>query len=83
MKMKKETVQKIVELLKDKKDIIQSHKMQVLESGKFNNIDTRIAFDCYHILPLEFRNKIRETEDLKDDHIETGMKLALKEIGIV
>ena len=83
MKMKKETVQEIVKMLVDKKEIIQNHEEWLKENAKYNNLETRLAFDCWRLLPIQFRFETRRTQGLKDDHIETGMRRALKEIGIV
>ena len=80
--MKKETVQEIVEMLKDKKEIIQNHKQWLKENARYNSLDTRLAFDCWWTLPRDFRRETEESQDLNDAHIETGMKRALKEIGI-
>ena len=38
--------------------------------------------DCWWTLPQEFRWETTEEQDLKDAHVRTGMKQALKEIGI-
>lgn len=83
MKMKKETVQKIADLLKDKKEIIQNHKEWLVENAEYNSLETRLAFDCYHSLPTELRLEIRKNENLKDSHIETGMKKVLKDMNII
>ena len=82
MKMKKETVQEIVEMLKDKKEEIQDHKQWLKDNARYNSLTTRLTFDCWATLPLEFRNETRDSQDLNDAHIETGMKQALKQIGI-
>ena len=81
--MKKETVQEIVKMLVDKKEVIQNHKEWLKENAEYNSLETRLAFDCWRVLPLEFRIETSIEQDLKDDHIETGMRRALKEIGIV
>ena len=82
MKMKKESVKEIVGMLVDKKEAIQAHKEWLKENARYNSLTTRLAFDCWWTLPQEFRKEIRDSQDLKDTHIETGMKQALKEIGI-
>lgn len=82
MKMKKESVKEIVGMLVDKKEGIQDHKEWLKENARYNSLTTRLAFDCWATLPLEFRNETRDSQDLNDAHIETGMKQALKEIGI-
>lgn len=83
MKMKKETLEKIVELLSVNVGIIKEHKEMLIETKNYNVLETRLAFDCYRSLPREFRDKVRREEDLKDRHIETGMKRALKQLGII
>lgn len=82
MKMKKESVEAIVGMLVDKKEAIQGHKEWLKENARYNSLETRLAFDCWWTLPQEFRMETRDSQDLKDAHIETGMKRALKEIGI-
>ena len=82
MKMKKESVEAIVGMLVDKKEAIQAHKEWLKENARYNSLETRLSFDCWATLPLEFRNETRDSQDLNDAHIETGMKQALKEIGI-
>ena len=82
MKMKKETVKEIVEMLEDKKDMIQRHKEWLKENARYNSLETRLAMDCWWTLPQAFRVKTCEEQDLKDAHVRTGMKKVLKEIGI-
>ena len=82
MKMKKESVQEIVGMLVDKKEAIQAHKEWLKENARYNSLETRLAMDCWWTLPQEFRWKTTEEQDLKDAHVRTGMKQALKEIGI-
>ena len=82
MKMKKETVQQIVGMLEDKKDMIQRHKEWLKENARYNSLETRLAMDCWWTLPQEFRMKTTEEQDLKDAHVRTGMKQALKQIDI-
>lgn len=83
MKMKKETLEKIVELLEAKVDIIKEHKQILIDTKSYNVLETRLAFDCYRSLPIEFKNKVRKNEDLNDRHIETGMRKALKQLDII
>lgn len=83
MKMKKETFEQIVELLSGKVEIIQEHKQMLIDTKSYNVLETRLAFDCYRSLPREFTMSIRKNEDLKDSHIETGMRKALKQLNII
>ena len=83
MKMKKETLETIVELLSPKVEIIKEHKKMLVDTKNYNVLETRLAFDCYRSLPREFRDNVRKNEDLKDRHIETGMRKALKQLNII
>ena len=83
MKMKKETLEKIVELLSEKVEIIKEHKQMLIDTKSYNVLETRLAFDCYYSLPIEFKNKVRREEDLNDKHIETGMRKALKQLNVI
>ena len=83
MKMKKETLNKIIELLSVKVGIIQEHKKMLVDTKSYNVLETRLAFDCYRSLPTEFKDKVRREEDLNDKHIETGMRKALKQLNII
>ena len=83
MKMKKETLNKIVELLSEKVQVIKEHKQMLIDTKSYNVLETRLAFDCYRSLPTEFRMNVRKNEDLKDSHIETGMRKALKQLNII
>ena len=82
MKMKKESVETIVGMLVDKKEAIQAHKEWLKENASYNSLETRLSFDCWWTLPRDFRRETEESQDLNSAHIETGMKRALKEIGI-
>ena len=81
--MKKETLEKIVELLSVKVEIIKEHKKMLIDTKSYNVLETRLAFDCWYSLPREFKEKVRKEEDLNDKHIETGMKKALNNLGII
>lgn len=83
MKMKKETLNKIVELLSAKVEIIQEHKKMLVDTKSYNVLETRLAFDCWYSLPKEFKEQVRKEEDLNDKHIETGMRKALKQLNII
>lgn len=83
MKMKKETLEKIVELLSEKVEIIKEHKQMLIDTKSYNVLETRLAFDCWYSLPREFKDKVRREEDLNDRHIETGMRKALKQLNII
>ena len=82
MKMKKESVKEIVGMLEGKKELIQKHKEWLKENARYNSLEVRLAMDCWWTLPQEFRTKTCEEQDLKDAHVRTGMKKALKVIGI-
>ena len=83
MKIKKETLEQIIELLSPKVEIIQEHKKMLVDTKNYNVLETRLAFYCWYSLPREFKDKVRKNEDLKDSHIETGMKKALKQLNII
>lgn len=83
MKMRKETLEKIIELLSVKVEIIQEHKQMLIDTKSYNVLETRLAFDCWYSLPREFKEQVRREEDLNDRHIETGMRKALKQLNII
>lgn len=83
MKMKKETLNEVVELLSVKVEIIKEHKQMLIDTKSYNVLETRLAFDCWYSLPREFKEKVRREEDLYDKHIETGVKKALKQLNII
>ena len=83
MKMKKETLETIIELLSVKVEIIKEHKQMLIDTKSYNVLEVRLAFDCWYSLPREFKEKVRREEDLNDKHIETGMRKALKQLDII
>ena len=83
MKMKKETFEQVVELLSVKVEVIKNHKQMLIDTKSYNVLETRLAFDCWYSLPREFKEKVRREEDLKDRHIETGVRKALRQLNII
>lgn len=90
MKMAKREYEKIKESLSvfgiEK---ITAYKKQLEEwhaSGESNikNVETRLIFDVYYAcVPSELRMNIMDNDDYNDAHIETAVRKALKELGVL
>jgi len=90
MKMTKREYEKIKESLAAfGVEKIIAYKMQLEElfaSGESNikNVETRLIFEVYYAcVPKELRKDIMDNNDYNDAHIETAVRKALKELGIL
>ena len=77
-----------INLINDHYDFLQEIErsgLQELErSGNIQNIENRLSWDAYYgIVSQEFRHVIARERDYKDSHILTGIKKALKELGVI
>ena len=69
-----------INLINDHYDFLQ----ELERSGKIQNIENRLSWDAYYgIVSQEFRHVIARERDYKDSHILTGIKKALKELGVI
>ena len=89
MKMTKSDYSMIKKGFSENINLIKSHYdyLQELErSGKGNiqNIENRLSWDAYYgIVSKENKNVIAMERDYNDSHILTGIKKALKELGVI
>lgn len=61
---------------------IEEHAKKVLESKKFNNFENRMVWDIAHAVGLD-QFFCREVYNYAhDEHIETALKTACKELGL-
>ena len=80
MKMPAHLYEAIVEAFTPNAEKIQQHRQHLQESGKFQDLDTRLGWDCYRaFVPAETR-RAALYEGLKDAHITTALKKALREV---
>ena len=83
MKMSKDFYNTILLHFKENEDLIRNYAKDLKETGKYNNFETRLSFDVFYgLIDRKTKDKYRN-EDLKDSHIETGLKKALREINVI
>ena len=69
-----------INLINDHYDFLQ----ELERSGKIQNIENRLSWDAYYgVVSKEFRKVITWERDYNDSHILTGIKKALKELGVI
>ena len=89
MKMEQKDYSMIKKGFSENINLIKSHYDYLKElerSGKGNihNFENRLSWDAYRgIVSQEFRNVIAWQRDYNDSHILTGIKKALKELGVI
>lgn len=91
MKMSKEFYNHILSVLKEHEQLIREYVPILKEHGKYQNFETRLAFDCFNKLVRGNANskhwdkttEFIKVENLNDRHLETGIKKALKELSIL
>ena len=82
MKMSKENYNLILTTFSENLDVIKKHMEWLIKMDCYNNLNVRLGFDSYHgLLTLDQRRHIRESDNLKDRHLETGILKALKQLG--
>lgn len=87
MKMSRESYDLIAEVFAQHKEVIKHHRHRLREralvSDNIGNLEVRLAFDAYHgLLSLDERRYIRESDDLKDAHIQTALLKVMREYKI-
>lgn len=91
MKMSNEFYTHILSVLKENEQSIREYAPALKEHGKYQNFETRLSFDCFNKLVRGNANskywdkttEFTRNEDLNDNHLETGIKKALRELGIL
>ena len=59
-------------------------KLEKSGKGNIQNLENRLSWDAYYgIVSQEFRNVITWERDYNNSHILTGIKKALKELGVI
>lgn len=80
MKMSKVDYEKVINAFESQKEIIASHYEAIKNSGNYNNLDVRVAWDaCRHALGTKFILNQYE-KGLNDSHVQTAIVKALKKI---
>ena len=89
MKMEQKDYSMIKKGFSENINLIKSHYDYLKElekSGKGNiqNLENRLSWDAYYVtVSQEFRYVIERERDYKNSHILTGIKKALKELGVI
>jgi len=90
MKMSSREYEKIKEsLVAFGVEKITAYKKQLEElhaSGESNikNVETRLIFEVYYAcVPKELRMDIMDNDNYNDSHIETAVRKALRELGVL
>ena len=89
MKMEQKDYNVIKNSFSENIETIKSHYIylqELLEKGQGNiqNIENRLSWNVYRgIISQDFRNMITFKRDYNDSHILTGIKKALKELGVI
>ena len=87
MKMTKENYSKVLEVFKENKDLIASHKEDLKANATYKDLNIRLAFDVWHstLISREVKNNIMQygsSDELNDNHLQTALLKALSEIGL-
>lgn len=87
MKMTKENYNKVLQVYKENKELISSHKEYLKENAKYKDLNVRLIFDVFHsqLFPLEQRRNISQSgtdNELNDNHLQTAFLKALDQIGL-
>ena len=70
-------------------ETIKNHYIYLQElsekgQGNIQNVEERLSWNVYRgIMSQDFRNMITRERDYNDTHILTGIKKALKELGVI
>ena len=89
MKMTKSDYSMIKKGFSENINLIKSHydylqKLEKSGKGNIQNIENRLSWDAYYgIVSQENKRAIALERDYKDSHILTGIKKALKELGVI
>lgn len=87
MKMSKDNYNLIKIVFEENREVIKNHRHRIREeeivSDNIGNIEIWLAFDAYNgLLSLNQRRHIRESDNLKDAHIQTALLKAMRECAI-
>lgn len=83
MKMTKAHYEELTEAFRPHTELLQAHKAHLEETRSYVVLEDRLAWDAYRAFaPRELRARILK-ENHKDAHILTGLKRALKALGII
>ena len=87
MKMSKENYSKVLEVFKENRDLIASHKEDLKANATYKDLNIRLAFDVWHskLITREVKNNIMQygsSDELNDNHLQTALLKALNEIGL-
>ena len=89
MKMEQKDYSMIKKGFSENINLIKSHydylqKLEKSGKGNIQNIENRLSWDAYYgIVSQENKNVIAMERDYNDSHILTGIKKALKELGVI
>lgn len=88
MKMTNETFNHILTIFKKHEKEIKEYAPILKANGKYNSFETRLSFDCFYKVARfkDYRKKTDELikrDGLKDVHIETGVKKALRKLNVI
>ena len=87
MKMTKENYSKVLEVFKESRDLIASHKEDLKANAAYRDLNIRLAFDVWYskLFTVEQRRLITQSgtdNELYDQHLKTALVKALNEIGL-
>lgn len=87
MKMTKENYSKVLEVFKENRELIASHKEHLRANATYKDLNVRLAFDVFYskLFTLDERRVIAQDgtdNDLNDNHLQTAFLKALNEIGL-
>lgn len=87
MKMTKENYNRVLEVYKANKELIERHKEHLKANATYQDLNVRLAFDVFYsqLFPLEERRLIAQNgtdNELHDNHLQTAFLKALNEIGL-
>lgn len=83
MKMSKESYNLILTAFLDNSEAIKEYKEWLIKNATYTNLNVRLGFASYRgLLTSEQRRHISESDNLKDNHLQTGILKALKQLDI-
>lgn len=87
MKMTRENYSKVLEVFKENRDLIASHKEDLKANATYRDLNIRLAFDVWYskLFTVEQRRLITQAgtdNELYDQHLQTALLKALNEIGL-
>ena len=87
MKMTRENYSKVLEVFKESRDLIASHKEDLKANATYRDLNVRLAFDVWYskLFTVEQRRLIAQSgtdNELYDQHLKTALVKSLNEIGL-